>query len=202
MPTKKSYINAAKRRLATQSRSGAKKQVNRFKGKYAGPDKYKGVIPPHLKHKYKGKYFGKEANKGANVTEDLTTRIGRTKPPAEAKKKVPVPPKKTLPPGAKKPGFPFGGSPTQGPPTKRTGPPPWAPAWGRARKPLPGHGPTLPIQGPPTKQPITPAPVTARVPAKKPIGPTLPVQPVAPVKKPMLPVKRTRPMEPGKMYAQ
>lgn len=36
----------------------------RFKGKYAGPDKYKGRIPPHLRHKYKGMYFGKEANKG------------------------------------------------------------------------------------------------------------------------------------------
>lgn len=32
----------------------------KYKGKYIGPDKYKGIIPKHLQHKYKGKYFGKE----------------------------------------------------------------------------------------------------------------------------------------------
>lgn len=48
---------AAARKLGTQKK---------YKGKYAGPDKYKGEIPEHLKSKYKGKYFGKEAGKGAN----------------------------------------------------------------------------------------------------------------------------------------
>lgn len=50
---------AAQRKMGTQKK---------FKGKYAGPDKYKGVVPAHLKSKYKGKYFGKEAGKGANPT--------------------------------------------------------------------------------------------------------------------------------------
>lgn len=45
---------------------GPPKPVKRFKGKYAGPDKYKGVIPDHLKDKFKGKYFGKDSNKGSN----------------------------------------------------------------------------------------------------------------------------------------
>lgn len=40
--------------------------VKQYKGKYAGPDKYKGIIPEHLKDKYKGTYFGKEANKGSS----------------------------------------------------------------------------------------------------------------------------------------
>ena len=41
----------------------------KYKGKYAGPDKYKGVIPKHLQSKYKGKYFGRESNKGGNPTK-------------------------------------------------------------------------------------------------------------------------------------
>ena len=64
--------SAAQRRVANQAKAAAAGKFTqpetekRYKGKYAGPDKYKGVIPEHLKGKYKGKYFGKEERKGAN----------------------------------------------------------------------------------------------------------------------------------------
>jgi hypothetical protein len=51
-------MQAAAQRKATKMK---------FKGKYAGPDKFKGVIPEGYKGKAKGKYFGKDSRKGANV---------------------------------------------------------------------------------------------------------------------------------------
>lgn len=60
---------AAARKLGTQKK---------YKGKYAGPDKYKGEIPKHLQHKYKGKYFGKEAGKGVNPTVSQPTSTEST----------------------------------------------------------------------------------------------------------------------------
>lgn len=59
---KEAYTRAAKRK--TIEATPAKKK---YKGKYIGPDKYKGRIPAHLKGKYKGSYFGKEAGRGRNV---------------------------------------------------------------------------------------------------------------------------------------
>jgi len=58
---RKSQANA----FAKGSEQSTAKPIKKFKGKYAGPDKYKGKIPKHLKHKYKGQYFGREKYKGA-----------------------------------------------------------------------------------------------------------------------------------------
>jgi hypothetical protein len=78
----------------------------RFKGKYAGPDKYKGVIPDHLKSKYKGTYFGKEKNEGRNVVvsgKKVSTSKPVTKLPTliNNKNKKPIP---TKPSNARHPG--------------------------------------------------------------------------------------------------
>lgn len=70
-------MQAAAQRKATKMK---------FKGKYAGPDKFKGVIPEGYKGKAKGKYFGKDSRQGANVE--------RTKPSGP-------PPKNLANPGIK-----------------------------------------------------------------------------------------------------
>jgi hypothetical protein len=63
----------------------AGRPIKKFKGKYAGPDKYKGKIPKHLKSKYKGTYFGREKYKGTAdpgaIISDIATK---------SKKKFPI----------------------------------------------------------------------------------------------------------------
>lgn len=58
---------AAGLQKAASRRTDQKNKGLKYRGKYAGPDQYKGVIPEGYKGKAKGKYFGKEANLGQNV---------------------------------------------------------------------------------------------------------------------------------------
>lgn len=51
-------------------------KTKKWKGKYVGPDKYKGVIPEHLKSKYKGKYFGPDSAQGSNKNASNLKAIG------------------------------------------------------------------------------------------------------------------------------
>jgi hypothetical protein len=51
-------------------------KTKKWKGKYVGPDKYKGVIPEHLKSKYKGKYFGPDSAQGSNNNASDLKAIG------------------------------------------------------------------------------------------------------------------------------
>ena len=94
--SKEDLAKAAVRKLKLKSMVGnfnnptpSKTAPMRFKGRYAGPDKYKGVIADELKDKYKGTYFGKDKYKGANR---LATSVKPEKLPFKKPKK-----KKTYP---------------------------------------------------------------------------------------------------------
>lgn len=90
-------------RTKKQFQEAAQRRTKHYKGKYIGPDKYKGKIPKHLRHKYKGKYFGKESGKGANPAyagDFKPSTKGVTKAPGRISKTPvntgPMKPKKKL----------------------------------------------------------------------------------------------------------
>lgn len=65
------HMDAARRKVGS---------AKMYKGKYAGPDKYKGVIPDELKSQYKGKYFGKEKYEGANRPARVDSGVKKRQP--------------------------------------------------------------------------------------------------------------------------
>lgn len=58
--------NAAIKTKVKMPKDAKEAAQRRFKGGYAGPDKYKGIIPTSMKSKFKGKYFGKDSLKGVS----------------------------------------------------------------------------------------------------------------------------------------
>lgn len=86
--------NAVKAKDVQEAAQRRTASLKKYKGKYAGPDKYKGVVPDKLKKKYKGKYFGKDKDKGGNQLRQIVSDK------AKGKKKIDVP---------SKPGGGFGG---------------------------------------------------------------------------------------------
>lgn len=69
-----STIRIDPREMAGTLPTGSK--TKKWKGKYVGPDKYKGVVPKHLKSKYKGKYFGPDSAQGNNKDVSDLRAIG------------------------------------------------------------------------------------------------------------------------------